>query len=364
MSLFMDCLGSFFGSGNSLVHRAVTELRRCAPVLIHDNCGNCLLVFAAELLDTNSFTALRAGTDHLYLLLTENRAMQVVGKHVLLRLRTESLSLEEIRAALTENEKTTAPAAETGVLDGMALQLLKMTKLLPAALVSPLVFDGTKSMETWSRQTGISLLDAQLIKDYQTHYHLDEVCRADLFLRDSVPTKIIVFRSYVGEPEHYTIFIGEPELDNVVTRLHSSCYTGDLLGSLACDCRSQLLNTVDLLSSQKGGIILYVSQEGRGIGLANKIRAYHLQQAKSLDTVDANRFLGFNDDERVFLPAACMLKHLGISSIQLLTNNPNKAINMRQLGIDVTKLIPLATKATKHNNYYLQTKKERMGHVY
>ena len=363
----MDCLGSFFGSGNGLVCRSINELRRCAPILLHDD-NNYLLVYPTELLDTHTFTALTTASDEVYLLLTAHRARFVGEQQTLLRFHANSLSLEEIRALLIEAESkvyTIPPTCGAGPLDGLALRLTKLAKLLPSAMVIPMALASHEEMELWCRKNNIIALDAQLVAKYSTAYKLDEVCRADLHLKDAVPTKIIVFRSYIGEPEHYAIVIGEPELDNVVTRLHSSCYTGDLLGSLACDCRSQLLNTVDLLSSTKqGGIILYVSQEGRGIGMANKIRTYNLQQTKDLDTVDANRFLGFDDDERVFQPAACMLNHLGVSRIQLLTNNPNKAQDISKLGIEVTKLIPLQVKATKHNNTYMTTKKERLGHIY
>nr|WP_258013514.1 GTP cyclohydrolase II [Anaplasma phagocytophilum] len=218
-------------------------------------------------------------------------------------------------------------------------------------------------MYDWCKCNGILHLAGKVLTDYTQEYVLQEVCRSDLYLQDSLKSKIIVYRSKIGEPEHYAIVIGEPAIENIVVRLHSSCYTGDLLGSLSCDCRSQLLTAVKLLAEQAGGIILYISQEGRGIGLANKIRAYSLQMQNSLDTVDANRFLGFDDDERIFLPAAMILRNLGVSSLQLLTNNPHKVQEIGKYGFDVTKTIPFHMEINEYNGNYIKTKQTRLGHT-
>lgn len=358
-----DLDGFFFGSGNCLVGRAISDLRRRAPVLLHDD-NQYLLVYPSELLDQQTLNGLASLSDEIYLLLTAERARVLWEEKAQLRVPAKNLTLDAIRALLMTAETDDTYKTATGLgsaLDGAALQLVKLSRLLPSAIVMTMAFSGTEEMDFWCRKNHISSLDAELVKNYKADYKLDEVCCAELCLKNTL-TKIFVFRSYIGEPEHYALVIGKPDLDNVVTRLHSSCYTGDLLGSLACDCRSQLLNTIDFLTSRNGGIILYVSQEGRGIGLANKIRAYDLQGKKGLDTVDANRFLGFDDDERVFLPATCMLKHLGVSRIQLLTNNPLKAQELRKQGIDVTKMIPLLGDATSYNHTYMQTKRERMGH--
>jgi GTP cyclohydrolase II len=150
--------------------------------------------------------------------------------------------------------------------------------------------------------------------------------------------------------------------EDVATRLHSECLTGDALGSLRCDCRDQLGIALEKLSAERAGILLYLRQEGRGIGLLNKIRAYSLQD-KGLDTVDANLALGFRDDERDYAVAAHMLASLTIRSIRVLTNNPKKLAALEGYGIRVKGRIPHVVPAGHHNRFYLETKAKRSGHL-
>jgi GTP cyclohydrolase II len=172
---------------------------------------------------------------------------------------------------------------------------------------------------------------------------------------------LVLFREPHGDAEHVAIVVGQPDLSRPVpVRLHSACLTGDLLGSLRCDCGDQLRLGIELLA-ETGGVLLYLSQEGRGTGLANKLRAYRLQDA-GLDTIDADRYLGFSADERDFGPAVAMLKQLGISRIQLLTNNPHKIDAMRRGGVDVVDRIALLAPVNPLNARYVQTKHERAGH--
>ncbi len=145
-------------------------------------------------------------------------------------------------------------------------------------------------------------------------------------------------------------------------RLHSSCLTGDLLGSLRCDCGSQLRGAIDAIVAAGGGVLLYLAQEGRGIGLANKLRAYAIQD-RGFDTIDADEQLGFESDERRYGAAAAMLRTLGIGRIELLTNNPAKVAAMQAAGIDVAARRPLPGTATRHNRRYLATKRDRAGHM-
>jgi 3,4-dihydroxy 2-butanone 4-phosphate synthase/GTP cyclohydrolase II len=145
-------------------------------------------------------------------------------------------------------------------------------------------------------------------------------------------------------------------------RIHSKCLTGDTLGSLRCDCRDQLETALCYLGGQKCGILLYLDQEGRGIGLANKIRAYALQD-QGLDTVEANERLGFAEDLRSYKAAADMLKSLNVRRIKLITNNPHKITQMRRYGISVECRIPLVMKSTRYNRKYLSTKKNKMNHM-
>jgi GTP cyclohydrolase II len=173
---------------------------------------------------------------------------------------------------------------------------------------------------------------------------------------------VVAFDSVDGK-EHAAILKGDVRgADDVPLRVHSECFTGDVMGSLKCDCRDQLEAALTYIAGVERGAVLYLRQEGRGIGLANKIRAYALQEA-GLDTVEANHALGFQDDERRYDVAAHMIRELGIRSIQLITNNPNKLAGLREVGIDVRGRIPLQMAPNPHNSFYLDTKKAKSGHM-
>jgi GTP cyclohydrolase II len=176
------------------------------------------------------------------------------------------------------------------------------------------------------------------------------------------PFQIVAFQDTRDAEEHLAMIRGDPAgaLD-VPTRLHSECLTGDVMGSLRCDCRDQLTGGLDLIGGMDRGILLYLRQEGRGIGLINKVRAYALQDG-GLDTVEANLALGFRDDERDYAVAAHMLRSLGVASVCLITNNPDKIQQLTRYGIAVTGRIPLVVPPNEHNRFYLETKARRSGH--
>ena len=174
--------------------------------------------------------------------------------------------------------------------------------------------------------------------------------------------RIVAFWNNRDGKEHVALVHGDVMgAEDLPTRLHSECLTGDVMGSLRCDCRDQLEAALRALGSMERGLILYLRQEGRGIGLINKVRAYALQD-RGLDTVDANLALGFRDDERDYAIAAHMLVSLNVGSIRLLTNNPNKIRQLEQHGIRITGRIPHVMPATHHNRFYLETKAARSGH--
>ncbi|MBN1239216.1 MAG: GTP cyclohydrolase II [Gammaproteobacteria bacterium] len=182
-------------------------------------------------------------------------------------------------------------------------------------------------------------------------------------LSDATDCELALFRDEHGLGEHVAVLIGDPDLSGIVpVRLHSACLTGDLLGSLRCDCGEQLRTAVRRIAELGGGILLYLDQEGRGIGLANKLRAYALQDA-GLDTIDADRHLGFLSDERNYDVAAELLRQLGVSRIRLMTNNPHKIAALRAHGIDVVGRLSLIGRANRHNERYLRAKRERAGHL-
>jgi GTP cyclohydrolase II len=155
--------------------------------------------------------------------------------------------------------------------------------------------------------------------------------------------------------------VGEPSQDPPLVRIHSECLTGDVLGSLKCDCGPQLEQALEAIGQSGWGILLYLRQEGRGIGLVNKLRAYALQD-QGFDTVDANLRLGFADDERDFALAAAMLTKLSRPEVRLLTNNPKKVAGLEAAGIRVAEQVPLKTEPGEHNRLYLETKRDRSGH--
>jgi len=174
--------------------------------------------------------------------------------------------------------------------------------------------------------------------------------------------RIVAFWNNRDREEHVALVhgdvLGRP---NVPTRLHSECLTGDALGSLRCDCRDQLEGALRVLGASERGVLLYLRQEGRGIGLTNKVRAYSLQD-RGMDTVEANLALGFRDDERDYAVAAHMLASLNIGSVRLLTNNQDKVRQLEELGIVVSARVPHVIPPNEHNRFYLQTKAIRSGH--
>lgn len=232
-----------------------------------------------------------------------------------------------------------------------AIKLAKVAELIPALLIC------AEEIKAEIDCNAIDNFDAVLAKS------LTEVCRAPLTLEIAEKAEIAVFRSEFGSKEHFAILIGKPEeAESPLTRIHSACFTGDVLSSLKCDCRNQLQEAVKAMQDAGGGILLYLQQDGRGIGLVNKLRTYSLQ-AEGMDTIEANENLGFDDDERPYLPAVVMLKKLGFSSIRLLTNNPNKVQVIEKEGIIVQERIAHITDFHEHNEDYMETKFQKMGHL-
>jgi GTP cyclohydrolase II len=188
------------------------------------------------------------------------------------------------------------------------------------------------------------------------------VARATLPIDGVGEAQIVAFRDSATGEEHVALLIGAFGGDPPLVRLHSECLTGDVFGSLKCDCGPQLREAIGLIAAQGGGILLYLRQEGRGIGLSNKLRAYQLQD-RGLDTVDSNRRLGFADDERDFAIAGAMLRALGVDRIRLLTNNPAKVAGLSAAGVTVVERIAHHMPSNAHNAGYLSTKRERSGHL-
>ena len=355
------------------IDRAVTELRRGGSVALQSGEGR-LLVLAAEAVTDATLSELRRRTEAEPLLAITKRRAAVLGLASPPRERGGTVLLaipvattaEVLRdlADPTAPRRVPPPHAAKGAAlrqaADAAVELTKLARLLPAAVLAPLA----KAAKRGETETLFSVEEADVFR-YQAEaaLSLKPVSEARVPLDGAEQTRIIAFRPSDGGLEHLAILIGHPDPAHpVLARLHSECFTGDLLGSLRCDCGDQLRGAIAEIARAGGGVLLYLAQEGRGIGLVNKLRAYELQDA-GFDTVDANEQLGFDADERVYLPAAEMLRQLGFTRVRLLTNNPEKMAALARCGIAVAERVPHVFPANGHNERYLKTKATRSGHL-
>lgn len=230
-----------------------------------------------------------------------------------------------------------------------AMELARLAGILPAFYV----YNTTEAP--------LDVLTPADVSAFVDSGRLNIAARARLPVAANADAEIIAFRSDADASDHVALVIGKRDKSEPVVRLHSECLTGDVLGSLKCDCGPQLHEALQQISDANWGILLYLRQEGRGIGLINKLRAYSLQD-QGFDTVDANTRLGFAVDARDFAVAARMLALLEVSNIRLLTNNPEKVKGIEAEGLKVTERLPLKIAANPHNSHYLDTKRDRTGH--
>ena len=236
----------------------------------------------------------------------------------------------------------------------LALVLAKSAQLLPAV--------ACVAVSEWPE--GLTVLPALGAEgDLASHAPLMAVAAARLPMEASEAGRLHIFRPGNAEVEHYAVEIGRPDRSKpVLARLHSACFTGDVLGSLKCDCGPQLRTALAEMGRVGEGVLLYLNQEGRGIGLANKMRAYALQD-QGFDTVEANHRLGFEDDERDFRVGADLLRRMGFGAVRLMTNNPRKVEMMGHEGIEVVERVPLVTPTNRFNAHYLDVKRDKSGHL-
>lgn len=249
------------------------------------------------------------------------------------------------------------------------IDLCRLAGLYPVgALMEIMNEDGTMArmpeLQKLAKQWGLKIITiADLIA-----YRLEKESIIEVGDEVDMPTRyghfhLIPFRQQSNGLEHMALVKGKWERDEpVLVRVHSSCATGDILGSLRCDCGEQLHKSMQLIEKEGKGVVIYMQQEGRGIGLMNKIAAYKLQE-EGYDTVDANIHLGFKPDERDYGCGAQMLRHLGVRKMRLLTNNPVKRVGLEAYGLEITEIVPIETTPNKYNERYLKTKQNRMGHT-
>jgi GTP cyclohydrolase II len=349
--------------------RAVDELRRGRAVQVTDG-RQSLVVAAIETVQAPLFERLvAAGAGLAAMLVTAERAhaaglsSQLSGAVAITFPASADLELLRALAGVAGIgpvdgiELTVDPAPPNAPLAAASFQLAKAGRLVPALVGFATGPEAVPGVLT------IALGDVAHHAPRFGHHALQLLSRARVPLADALDCEIAVFRDEHSLGEHVAVVIGKPDAASAVpVRLHSACLTGDLLGSLRCDCGEQLRTAVTRIEALGGGVLLYLDQEGRGIGLPNKLRAYVLQDG-GLDTVDADRHLGFLADERTYDVAAALLNELGIRRIRLLTNNPQKINSLRDHGIEVVGRLPLVTTSNTHNERYLRAKHERAGHL-
>jgi GTP cyclohydrolase II len=342
------------------VIRAVDAYRRGLAVAIKGP-GGTALAFAVETLSPQTLRALRQPR----LILTHARArtlkIRVYTPDVVALAVEPGMPLERLKAVADPTDDLLYPIK--GPFDALretlpvayaaSVKLAKLAGLLPAALV------GRTALEPAATLSAADILgyDDEIVRTLRL------VARARVPLDGAERTELVSFRPEDGGPEHYAIVIDAPPTAKpVLTRLHSECFTGDLLGSLKCDCGDQLRGAIAAIEKAGGGILLYLAQEGRGIGLINKLRAYRLQD-QGYDTIDANERVGFEADERQYGIAARMLELLGYRKVRLLTNNPDKVAALKAAGVKVVARVPHVFPDNEHNRAYLRTKAAKAGHL-
>jgi GTP cyclohydrolase II len=354
------------------VHRAASDLRRGVPVLLGSDAP--LLILAAETAGVDALAELEAIAGvRPVLILAPARAAAILRAPMSADAAAVAVELPDSLARIDVYQSFADPMViQPGVRDKLravpapafsdaAILLAKIGRLLPAILAVPAVSDSAALI---ANHGVVEVRAADVLAYAETEVvGLRQVVSADVPLTDAPDSRVVAFRSFASGVEHLAIVIGRPEgVDAPLVRIHSECFTGDLLGSMRCDCGDQLRGAIRRMADDGSGVLLYLAQEGRGIGLVNKLRAYGLQD-RGLDTMDANRALGWGADERNFMIGATMLRIMGINRVRLLTNNPDKVDAMSACGIEVAGREPHLFAPNGVNDEYLATKAARFGHM-
>ena len=351
--------------------RARADVRMGVPVILSAAEGQAgLMVLAIETISAARLQDVRSLADDPVIVITGRRAATLKaraydGDLARIKLPTDA-TLGWVRAVADPADDLRSPMKGPfecerdgdATLHRAAITLSKSARLLPAALCVRVA-----NAADFAQTHALTVIPAAQVAQTDV-VPLQEVIAARLPMTVSETGRLHVFRPDDGGEEHYAIEIGKPDRQKpVLARLHSACFTGDLLGSLKCDCGPQLRGALAAMGAEGQGVLLYLNQEGRGIGLANKMRAYALQD-QGFDTVEANHRLGFEDDERDFRIGAEILKSMGFSAVRLMTNNPAKIARMEAAGVAVTERVPLQVGATVQNRAYLATKAAKSGHLF
>lgn len=352
------------------MHRAIADARRGVPVVLAAR--QPLILAPAETLGAEGLRLIDLLSDGpACLLLAASRAAAVLkrpaeaqAQEVALKLARPLIDAQTLKRAADPTLEQILPTFETmppPAAAHAALTLAKLARLLPAVVAAP-VRPGWASLREGADLLSVPAADL-LAYPLELASTLHKVAEVAVPLDAARDARLVAFRALDQGIEHMAILVGQPETQEApLVRLHSECFTGDLLGSLRCDCGPQLQGAIARMGQEGHGAVLYLAQEGRGIGLINKLRAYTLQ-SQGLDTVDANRALGWDADERNFHIAAAMLDSLGISKIRLLTNNPEKVDSLAACGLNIVERVPHEFAPNGVNDSYLETKAKRFGHL-
>jgi GTP cyclohydrolase II len=354
--------GLFGAPEHVAAERALAEFRCGRPVIVTSG-GETLMVMPVDGLTDAGLASFRLSSapTRPYLLVSARRA-RALGLEAVGPTGLAIGDLHNAGALYALASDTPAPrrldVVPTGEAAVAAIELAKLAQRLPALLVG----DG-RAAAVEACDPPLMRVDAGAIARFRRAAieSIEIAAEAMIPLNGGSPARFVIFRDGTGGTP-IAVLVGKPDLaEPVAVRLHSACLTGDVFGSRRCDCGDQLRLALPQLEEHGGGIILYLEQEGRGLGLVNKIRTYQLQDA-GLDTVDANMALGFDDDERDYGVAVRMLQMLGCTRVRLLTNNPAKLDGLSQAGIDVSGRVPLQGPINPDNRRYLTAKATRAGH--
>jgi GTP cyclohydrolase II len=359
MSKVCDVLALFDDAHERTVDRAIAEFRTGRPVALvaGETALVVLLVDALTQSIAEGLDALAPSQARLVIPAARLRRLGMAGRNTAGTLAFPVADAARVNAlAFRLDARVDAPVSPVGPLDEAAIELARLALLSPAVYALPVA-----AADLSGAMVQVSMADVSSYRARQVT-SLRIAGRAPVPLEGAADTEFVVFRGGEGLKDQVAIIVGKPDLSKpVAIRMHSACLTGDLFGSLKCDCGDQLRGTVQKMAQGEGGVLLYLDQEGRGNGIANKMRAYKLQ-SQGWDTYDADEVLGFGLDQRRFDFAAEMLKQLGVNAVRVMTNNPEKIGALETAGLEVVSENRSYGRQTPENIRYLASKRDRAGH--
>ncbi len=360
------------------IERAISELRRGGKLVVSDNnAGISVLLFASELIENDTIKQLSdLALSRPNIIISKNRSNAIGIKNangpcsILINNNWTLNDILSLCMPLTGHKTPKIEGALTESNDGIissCILLLRQSRLLPAGLMTIISNVSVEQINKWAFNKNLIDVEVSDIRSYEKikANNLNMAVKTKVPILYTENCEIIIFRPKDGGNEHFCLVFGKNRSltkNNALLRIHSQCITGDVLDSLKCDCGQQLKESIKIMAEADEGVLIYLAQEGRDIGLLNKLRAYTLQE-NGMDTVEANEDLGFNDDERLYYPAKEILSQLNIKNVELITNNPRKVEHLKSLGINVTKRIPIKINPNKYNEKYLETKSKKSGHI-